>query len=197
MALASIPLYWLECPTYLLSIISIPSRTMTTPSMAASNTIREPRDGTHDFDFVEGRWRVHHRRLRRPLTGSSEWYEFEGSAVERTLWDGRGNLEEVEAELPTGRLRAVALRLYNPISRQWSIHWSNSDRGTLDRPMIGEFHDGRGEFYCQDEHEGRAVLQRFIWTSITPDACRWEQAFSTDGGSSWETNWVMEFTRAA
>lgn len=165
------------------------------PMTTASNDIREPRDGTHDFDFVEGRWRVHHRRLRRPLAGSNEWYEFEGTAVERTLWDGRGNFEEIDADLPSGRLHAVALRLYNPTSRQWSIHWSNSAAGTLDRPMIGEFRDGRGEFYCQDEHDGRAILQRFIWTSISFDACRWEQAFSADGGSSWETNWIMEFTR--
>jgi hypothetical protein len=155
----------------------------------------EPRDGTHDFDFLEGRWRVHHRRLRRPLSGSSDWYEFEGSAVERTLWDGRANLEEVEVVMPTGRLRALALRLYDPASRQWSIHWSNSAAGTLDTPMIGEFRDGRGVFLCQERYDGRVILQRFIWTSGGPDACRWEQAYSADCGASWETNWIMEFTR--
>ena len=155
----------------------------------------QPHDGTHDFEFVEGSWRVHHRRLHRPLSGSSDWYEFEGSAVERTLWDGRANFEEIEAELPTGRLRAVALRLYDPASRQWSIHWSNSSTGTLDRPMIGEFRDGRGVFVCQEEFDGRSILQRFIWTSSAPDACRWEQAYSADCGASWETNWIMEFTR--
>jgi hypothetical protein len=158
---------------------------------------RERRDGTHDFDFLEGCWRVHHRRLRQPLSGSSDWYEFEGSAVERTLWEGRGNFEEIEAELPTGRLRAVALRLYDPASNQWSIHWSNSDAGRLDRPMIGEFSGGRGVFVCQEEWGGRAILQRFIWTTSGPDACRWEQAYSDDCGASWETNWVMEFTRDA
>lgn len=157
----------------------------------------QPRDGAHDFDFIEGRWRVHNRRLHRPLSGSNDWYEFEGRAVERTLWDGRANFEEYDAELPSGRMRAVALRLYNPASRQWSIHWSNSAAGTLDRPMVGEFREGRGEFYCQDDYEGRAILQRFIWTSSGPDACRWEQAFSADGGQSWETNWIMEFTRAS
>jgi len=156
----------------------------------------QPRDGTHDFDFLAGKWRVHHRRLRRPLSGANDWYEFEGSAVERTLWEGRANLEEIEAEMPGGRLRALALRLYDPGSRQWSIHWSNSATGTLDRPMIGEFRDGRGLFVCQEVFDGRAVLQRFIWTSSGPDACRWEQAYSADCGASWETNWIMEFTRA-
>jgi NIPSNAP len=29
-------------------------------------------------------------------------------------------------------------------------------------------------------------------TSATP---RWEQAFSVDGGKTWETNWIMDFTR--
>lgn len=156
-----------------------------------------PRDGARDFDFVEGRWRVHNRRLSRPLSGSNEWYEFEGTAVERMLWEGRANFEEYDAEPPTGRIRAVALRLYDPAARQWSIHWSNSATGTLDRPMIGEFRDGRGEFHGQDVYEGRAILQRFIWTSSGPDTCRWEQAFSADGGASWETNWIMEFTREA
>ena len=174
---------------------------MTSVAFAPSSTHvparGEPRDGAHDFDFIEGRWHVHNRRLCRPLSGSNDWYEFEGTAVERMLWEGRGNFEEYYAEAPTGPICAVALRLYNPASRQWSIHWSNRAGGTLDRPMIGEFRDGRGEFYCQEEYEGRAILQRFIWTSIDPDACRWEQAFSTDGGSSWETNWIMEFTRAA
>lgn len=156
-----------------------------------------PRDGMRDFDFLHGRWRVHNRRLRRPLSGSGEWYEFEGTAVERPLWDGQGNLEEYEAELPTGdRLRGLALRLYDPRSRQWTINWSSSATGRLDRPMTGEFRDGRGEFYNQEELEGRAIYVRFIWTSLGPAACRWEQAFSADGGRTWETNWIMDFTRA-
>ena len=72
--------------------------------------------------------------------------------------------------MPTGRLRALALRLYDPASRQWSIHWSTSAAGTLDTPMIGEFRDGRGLFVCQERYDGRAILQRFIWTSSGPDA---------------------------
>ena len=103
--------------------------------------------------------------------------------------------EEYEAQPPEGRLRGLALRLYNPQSGQWSIHWSNSATGTLDAPMIGEFRDGRGEFYGQDRFEGLAILLRFIWTRTSADACRWEQAYSSDGGQSWETNWIMEFTR--
>jgi hypothetical protein len=154
-------------------------------------------NGAHGFNFLHGRWRIHNRRLRRPLSGSSEWYEFEGSSIERPFWDGLGNLEEYEGRSPDGRIRGLALRLYDPTSRQWSIHWSNSAFGTLDRAMVGEFKDGRGEFYNQDQFEGREILVRFIWTSTAANAARWEQAFSDDGGRTWETNWIMDFTRAA
>jgi hypothetical protein len=155
------------------------------------------RDGRHDFDFLHGSWRIHNRRLRHPLTGSSEWYEFEGRSVERPLWDGQANLEEYDATLPNGTpLRGLALRLYEPKTRRWTIHWSNSASGTLDAPMTGAFRDGVGEFLSHEEFEGRMILVRFHWSSPGPDRARWEQAFSADGGRSWETNWIMEFRRA-
>src|SRR5437879_487834 len=114
----------------------------------------------HDFDFLHGSWRVHNRRLRHVLVGSRDWYEFQGMAVERPLWDGQANLEEYEADLPSGRIRGLALRLYDPRARQWTIHWANGATGTLKRPLTGEFRDGRGEFYGQDVVEGRAILLR-------------------------------------
>jgi hypothetical protein len=162
-------------------------------------TIQAPApDGTHDFDFLHGAWRVHNRRLREPLTGSEEWYEFDGRSVERPFWDGQGNLEEYEAALPDGTpLRGIALRLYDPEARHWTIHWSNSAKGTLDPPMTGVFRRGKGEFYSHEAYRGRMILVRFIWTSSGKDGARWEQAFSSDAGRSWETNWIMEFTRAS
>ncbi|HEX6536443.1 MAG TPA: hypothetical protein VF041_17765 [Gemmatimonadaceae bacterium] len=156
-----------------------------------------PRDGLHDFDLLHGTWRVHNRRLRDPLTGSTEWYEFDGHVTERPVLGGQGNLEEYEATLPDGgAIRAVALRLYQPKTRRWTIHWSNAATGTLDAPMTGTFRDGRGVFYGQEDYQGRMILLRFHWTSGGPDAARWEQAFSADGGRTWETNWIMELTRA-
>ena len=152
-------------------------------------------DGAHDFDFLHGSWTVHNRRLKQPLTGSSEWYEFEGTNIERPLWEGQANFEEYDADAPSGRIRAVALRLYNHKSKQWTIHWSNSASGTLDQPMTGSFHDGRGEFYNQEEFDGRSIFVRFIWSPGDANSCRWEQAFSADGGKTWETNWIMELTR--
>lgn len=154
-----------------------------------------PRDGAHDFDFLHGRWKVHNRRLKQPLTGSSEWYEFDGTNIERPLWDGRANFEEYDAEAPTGPIHAVAIRLYDHKSKHWTIHWSNSANGTLDAPMTGSFRDGRGEFYSQEIYAGRSIFVRFIWSPGDANHCRWEQAFSADGGKTWETNWIMELTR--
>ncbi|HSU96092.1 MAG TPA: hypothetical protein VLI40_02630 [Gemmatimonadaceae bacterium] len=154
------------------------------------------RDGSHDFDFLHGRWRVHHWRLCHPLSGSSEWYEFDGTAVERPLWDGHANFEELDARLSDGRLCGRALRLYSPSSRQWAIHRSTAHNGTLDHPMmIGDFRNGYGEFYSQERFEECSIRVRFYWTCITREKCRWEQAYSADGGTTWETNWIMSFTR--
>ena len=153
-------------------------------------------DGAHDFDFLHGTWRIHNRKLRDPLCNSTEWYEFEGRAVERPFWDGQGNLEEYEATLPDGtRIRGMALRLYNPGARRWTINWASSTTGTLDPQMTGGFRDGRGEFYSHEDYKGRMILVRFIWTSAGSNAARWEQAFSADAGKTWETNWIMDFTR--
>jgi hypothetical protein len=172
---------------------------MTATTFAPPAAVPAPapaRDGVHDFDFLHGTWRVHNRRLRHRLAGATEWYEFEGTAVERPIWDGQGNLEEYDATLPDGtRLRGLALRLYDPIHKRWTIHWSGAATGTLDAPLTGTFRDGRGEFHGQEDFQGRMILVRFHWTSEGPDAARWEQAFSADAGRTWETNWIMEFTR--
>jgi hypothetical protein len=169
---------------------------MTTAREFAATAIAPLHDGSHDFDFLHGRWKVHHRRLCHPLSGANEWYEFDGTAVERSLWDGQANIEELDAKLPGGRLRGLALRLYSPMSRQWAIHWSTADNGTLDQPMmVGDFRNGCGKFYNQETFEDRSIFVRFIWTSLSRERCRWEQAYSADGGRTWETNWIMDFTR--
>jgi len=172
--------------------------TATAPARpAAGGHVSAPaRDGVHDFDFLHGTWHIHNRRLRKPLSASDEWYEFEGTSVEHPIWDGQGNLEEYDATLPNGtRLRGLALRLYDPRAERWTIHWSNSATGTLDAPMTGTFRDGVGEFYSHEDYQGRMVFVRFRWTSAGPNAARWEQAFSADAGTTWETNWIMQFTR--
>ena len=155
------------------------------------------RDGQHDFDFEIGRWKTHLVRLDQPLTGSRKWLEYEGTTVVRKVWNGRANLLELEVAGPAGRIEALSLRLYNPASHQWSLNFANSRGGTLGVPSIGGFRNGRGEFYDQELFGDRAVLVRFVISGITADSCRFEQAFSVDGGRSWEVNWIATDTRLA
>ena len=153
------------------------------------------RDGQHDFDFEIGTWKTHLRRLLNPLTGSKTWVEYEGTTVVRKVWNGRANLVELVADGPAGHFEGLSLRLYNPQSRQWSLNFANAASGVMAQPTIGEFKDGRGEFYNQETFNGRAILVRFVISDITPNSCRFEQAFSDDGGKTWEVNWVATDTR--
>ena len=153
------------------------------------------RDGQHDFDFEFGAWKTHIRRLLHPLTGSSDWVDLDGTSIVRKVWDGRANLGELEVSNPTVHLEGLSLRLYNPQSRQWSIYWSNSRDGSLGTAMVGQFKNGRGEFYDQETFQGAAIYVRFIFSDITPTSFRLEQAFSADGGKTWEPNWVATFSR--
>ena len=92
-------------------------------------------------------------------------------------------------------IEALSLRLYNPESRQWSLNFANARGGVMAVPTIGEFKNGRGEFYNQETLNGRAILVRFVIFDITPNSCRFEQAFSDDGGKTWEVNWIATDTR--
>jgi hypothetical protein len=156
-----------------------------------------PRDGRHDFDFEIGVWKTQLSRLQEPLSGSTRWLEYEGTTVVREVWEGRANLAELVATGPAGRIEALSLRLYNPESRQWSLNFANSAGGTLSPPAIGEFRNGRGEFYDQETLNGRAILVRFVISEITATSCRFEQAFSDDGGRTWEVNWIAIDTRVS
>jgi hypothetical protein len=152
-------------------------------------------DGQHDFDFEIGTWKTHLRRLLHPLTGSTTWVEYEGTTVVRKVWNGRANLVELIADGPAGHFEGLSLRLYNPQSHQWTLNFANANSGTLSQPTIGEFKGKRGEFYDQETLNGRAILVRFVISDITPDSCHFEQAFSDDGGKTWEVNWIATDTR--
>jgi hypothetical protein len=154
------------------------------------------RDGQHDFDFEIGVWKTHLKRLVHPLTGSTTWVEYDGTTTVRKVWDGRANLVELVADGPAGHFEGLNLRLYNPEAHQWSLNFANAASGTLGVPTIGGFANGRGEFYDQETVGGRAVLVRFVISDVTADSCRFEQAFSVDGGKTWEVNWIAVDTRA-
>ena len=163
----------------------------------ATQRAAERRDGRHDFDFAIGTWKTQLKRLVRPLTGSTTWVELEGTTVVRKVWGGRANLAELELDTPDGPVHVLSLRLYNPQARQWSLNTANASSGTLSVPTVGEFKDGRGEFYDQEVFDGRTILVRNIWSDITADSCRFEQSFSDDGGKTWEVNWIAVDTRVA
>jgi hypothetical protein len=153
------------------------------------------RDGQHDFDFEIGTWKTHLRRLVHPLTGSTTWVEYDGITVVRAVWNGRANLVELQADGPGGHFEGLNLRLYNPQSRQWSLNFANSSDGVLSQPTVGDFKHGRGEFFDQEPVNGRAVLVRFVISDVTANSCHFEQAFSADGGKTWEVNWTATDTR--
>jgi hypothetical protein len=160
-----------------------------------AGTPAAPRDGSHDFDFEIGRWKTRLRRRLHPLGGSGTWVEYDGTTVVRPVWNGRANLVELEAAGPAGRIEALSLRLYDPRSRQWTLNFANAAAGTLGVPAAGGFRDGRGEFLDQETFDGRAILVRFVIARDGPDSCRFEQAFSGDGGKTWELNWIATDTR--
>ncbi|TWI01846.1 hypothetical protein IP90_02406 [Luteimonas cucumeris] len=152
-------------------------------------------DGRHDFDWEIGHWKTRVSRLQRPMTGSDSWVEYEGTSVVRKIGNGPANLVELDVAGPAGRIQGVSLRLYNPESRQWSLNYSSHASGTLSPPQTGSFINGRGEFHGLETIDGRVVLVRFVISEVTPDSARFEQAFSDDGGRSWEVNWIATDTR--
>ncbi|MGA3301178.1 MAG: hypothetical protein ABSD87_13905 [Candidatus Acidiferrales bacterium] len=154
-----------------------------------------PRDGQNDFDFEIGNWNTHISRLQHPLTGSTTWVEYHGTSVVRKIWGGRANMVELEVDSPAGHIEGISLRLYNPRSHQWSLNFANSRVGALSVPTVGEFRNGRGEFFDQEEFKGRMILVKNVWMDMTANSCRFEQSFSDDGGKTWEVNWIAVDTR--
>ncbi len=152
-------------------------------------------DGRNDFDFFIGKWRGHNRRLKERLKGCQEWEEFECDLADRKILDGVGNMDEVTFHRANGPAHGATLRIFNPQAQEWSIYWADSVNLFQPIPTVGSFKNGVGEFYDQEPFEGKAIFVRFIWSNITATTARWEQAFSQDGGRTWETNWVTDFER--
>jgi hypothetical protein len=151
-----------------------------------------------DFDFVIGKWNVAHRRLRERLAGCTTWVEFPGTMETHHVMGGLGNVEDNVLHLPEGTYRAVALRSFSPLENAWAIWWLDGRAPwTLDTPVKGVFRDGVGLFFADETFNGRPIRIRFTWSMVAADHLRWEQAFSPDAGATWETNWTMDFSRAA
>jgi hypothetical protein len=168
-------------------------------SHPASDTEQQPaaspRDGEHDFDFNIGVWHTHIRRIPDPFSGSDNSVELNGTVTVRKVWDGRAQLEEIEAEGPNGHWEGLTLFLYNPQSHQWSQSFIDSKMAALGSPEIGAFHDGRGELFSQDTFKGKSILVRAVWSNIAPDSHRFEESYSNDGGKTWAPAFIANLTR--
>lgn len=163
-------------------------------SGAASASAPTARDGQHDFDFTIGTWRTHIKRLQHSPAGD-KWIELNGDVIVRKVWGGKGELEEIEADGPHGHWEGLTLFLYNPDAHQWSENYANANDGILTVPLTGEFNDGRGEFYGQEQVNGKVVLVRGEWSDIAPDSHRYEISLSDDGGGTWKPDFIAMLTR--
>ncbi len=154
-------------------------------------------DGQHDFDWEVGSWDTKLQRLREPLSGKTEWLAYSGTSVIKPVMGQRANLVELDVRGTAGQISGVSLRLYQPASGQWTLHFANLANGLMTEPMTGAFKQGTGTFHGQDSVNGRLVLVRFLIIPVHKDQWRFEQAYSDDGGKTWETNWVAVDTRRA
>ena len=168
----------------------------TDPTPATGRNAMPEHDGRHDFDFYHGRWQVKNRRLKERLAGSDEWIEFDAVDECKPVLGGIGSMDRYTTDWGGG-IVGMALRLYRPQTRQWYVYWASDRDGVLEPPLIGAFRDGVGVFEGQEAHQGRMLPSRAVWSEITADSLRWEQALSPDGGKTWETNWVMHMRRLA
>ncbi len=161
-----------------------------------NSLLRRPLKPSADFDFLMGIWNVRHRYLLKRLADCQDWIEFDGCCAARKILDGFGNTDECRIDLPGDPYRGLTLRTWDPDSGKWSIYWLDSRRpGRLTPPVTGGFAKGIGTFHGDDVFERRPIRVRFVWSRVERDQARWEQAFSRDAGQSWETNWIMDFTR--
>lgn len=149
----------------------------------------------HDFDFAIGNWGTRILHLQRSPGKADAWAVWTGRVVAAKVWGGRANIQEIEVNTPSGPIEELRLCLYQPRLRQWYLYWADSDDGVLATPMIGRLNSGLGEFYDQEDYQSRAIFVRDLYSQITPRSYHWQQAFSKDGGATWQPNWNVTLTR--
>jgi hypothetical protein len=153
-------------------------------------------DAPHDFDFLAGQWKVHHRRLQRRLAGSHDWDEFEGSLHNWPVLGGHGNVGDNVMAFPGGAFRGMGLRTYDRDQGHWLSWWLDGrDPVRIGTPLRGRFEGDTGTFRGEEQVDGRTVATRVVWSKADADAPQWEQSASADGGKTWETNWISRFER--
>lgn len=180
-----------------LAVLTVPAAAGAIDAAPPASAPASQPDGQHDFDWELGTWNTRVRLLRNPLSGEApEWATYEGTSVVKPLMGGRANFVELSVKGSAGAIEGGALRLYNPQARQWSLNYASVRNGLLTAPVFGSFdRSGRGVFVGQDQLEGRTILVRFIITRPSEREARFEQSYSANGGTTWETNWIAVDTR--
>lgn len=185
-----------QMPLELTAARSAPAPAPKTPIATQAATIGAPPAGdVRDFAFLVGRWTVHHHRLKARLAGSNEWEDFPGTLANWTTLGGQGNVGDNVMEAPAGTIRGLGIRSFDVKTSQWSVWWLDTRNPTINPPMKGGFQEGVGTFLADDTFNGRPIKVRVRWSQITPTSAHWEQAYSADGGTTWEINWTSDFTR--
>jgi len=157
-----------------------------TPSITSSK---------HDFDFFEGKWKLHNKKLKSRLTHCTEWIEFESTQEMYIVLNGIGNIDNFLATFDGHPFEGMTIRLFNPKTKLWSIYWADSNEGKLDPPVLGSFENNVGHFITKDKFNDKNILVVFRWDARIKDKPVWSQAFSEDNGKTWEWNWYMYMTR--
>jgi hypothetical protein len=162
-----------------------------TATHSATNT------AINDFDFLVGDWIVHHHKLQQRLAGCDAWWDFDGTCTFWKILGGMGNVDDNVIHQPTGSYRGASVRLFDADTELWSIYWMSDGVSTIEPPVVGRFRDGVGVFEGDDTFDGAPIRVRFTWADVTDISATWAQAFSVDGGATWETNWMMTFERSS
>ncbi|HTX57299.1 MAG TPA: hypothetical protein VMD47_09355 [Candidatus Acidoferrales bacterium] len=170
----------------LVATLLIAAMTLVTPTA---------RDGSKDFNFLIGTWKTHYRLLKVRLANNHDWYDCYGTSKVTPFWNGNGDLEDGDLRCPGSHIAGVTIRTYNARTHQWSLWWGTEKRGIVPPPQVGHFENGVGDFYAPDKHNGKPIIVRFRWRLLPGDHPYFAQAFSPDGGKTWETNWTTVYTR--
>jgi hypothetical protein len=157
--------------------------------------VSSPTSSKNDFDFLVGHWNVRNRKLKTRLNGCNEWLEFDAKQEMFKVLNGSGNVDFLRTQVDGQPFEGMTLRLFNPLTKLWSIYWADTNAVILDKPVTGSFENGIGRFYSRDIFDDKDILVTFLWDASNPDEPVWSQAFSADNGKSWEWNWYMYMSR--
>jgi hypothetical protein len=193
----------MKCPTILLvftlvTVFSQPNtNTMSSFQISASQelTVTPSSASTqNDFDFLQGRWKVKNQKLRERLSNSTQWDEFESTLQMKKT--GLGNVENYFATFNGKPFEGLAIRLFNPQTKLWTIYWMDTNSPVMDQhPVTGSFENGVGKFYATDRFTEKDIVIVYQWDTRNPEHPVWSQAFSTDNGKTWEWNWEMVLSK--